>query len=167
MHIQLLHTSASLTINENWDPDVRDDMEMMLNRWESQNGKCGKSLCCWEERKLGPTERPVNHRPVFSPFFPFQISFVQQRQRQAPLFGILALIFLCKRGRGKVMQCMELVFSPVCVPAAALYFTDGRLPSLPGCCCCANNCANFILRNICTKTPSQARARADSLQALL
>ena len=23
------------------------------------------------------------------------------------------------------MQCMELVFSPVCVPAAALYFTDG------------------------------------------
>ena len=48
MHIQLLHTSASLTINENWDPDVRDDMEMMLNRWESENGKCGKSLC-WEE----------------------------------------------------------------------------------------------------------------------
>ena len=33
MHIQLLHTSASLTINENWDPDVRDDMEMMLNRY--------------------------------------------------------------------------------------------------------------------------------------
>ena len=34
MHIQLLHTSASLTINENWDPDVRDDMEMMLNRYQ-------------------------------------------------------------------------------------------------------------------------------------
>lgn len=32
MHIQLLHTSASLSINENWDPDVREDMEMMLNR---------------------------------------------------------------------------------------------------------------------------------------
>ena len=32
MHIQLLHTSASITLNENWDPDVRDDMEMMLNR---------------------------------------------------------------------------------------------------------------------------------------
>ena len=32
MHIQLLHTSASLAINENWDPDVRDDMEIMLNR---------------------------------------------------------------------------------------------------------------------------------------
>lgn len=37
MHIQLLHTSASLTINENWDPDVRDDMEMMLNRYESED----------------------------------------------------------------------------------------------------------------------------------
>ena len=36
MHIQLLHTSASLTINENWDPDVRDDMEMMLNRWKTK-----------------------------------------------------------------------------------------------------------------------------------
>ncbi|CAB4057521.1 UPF0047 protein YjbQ,UPF0047 protein C4A8.02c [Lepeophtheirus salmonis] len=32
MHVQLLHTSASLAMNENWDPDVRDDMEMMLNR---------------------------------------------------------------------------------------------------------------------------------------
>ena len=37
MHIQLLHTSASLTINENWDPDVRDDMEMMLNRHDFCN----------------------------------------------------------------------------------------------------------------------------------
>ncbi|CAG0920724.1 unnamed protein product [Notodromas monacha] len=31
-HIQILHTSASLALNENWDPDVRDDMEMMLNK---------------------------------------------------------------------------------------------------------------------------------------
>jgi len=31
-HIQILHTSASLALNESWDPDVRDDMEMMLNR---------------------------------------------------------------------------------------------------------------------------------------
>jgi len=32
LHIQLLHTSASLALNENWDPCVRDDMEMMLNK---------------------------------------------------------------------------------------------------------------------------------------
>uniref|UniRef100_A0A1B6CAG7 Secondary thiamine-phosphate synthase enzyme n=1 Tax=Clastoptera arizonana TaxID=38151 RepID=A0A1B6CAG7_9HEMI len=31
-HIQILHTSASLALNESWDPDVRDDMEMMLNK---------------------------------------------------------------------------------------------------------------------------------------
>ncbi|XP_022183489.1 uncharacterized protein LOC111043019 [Myzus persicae] len=31
-HIQILHTSASLAINESWDPNVRDDMEMMLNK---------------------------------------------------------------------------------------------------------------------------------------
>lgn len=31
-HIQIMHTSASLALNENWDPDVREDMEMFLNR---------------------------------------------------------------------------------------------------------------------------------------
>ncbi|XP_021955722.1 UPF0047 protein YjbQ [Folsomia candida] len=31
-HIQILHTSASLALNESWDPDVRDDMESMLNK---------------------------------------------------------------------------------------------------------------------------------------
>ena len=29
--------APALTINENWDPDVRDDMEMMLNRHEQYN----------------------------------------------------------------------------------------------------------------------------------
>ncbi|RWS24958.1 putative 39S ribosomal protein L45-like protein [Leptotrombidium deliense] len=31
-HIQIMHTSASLALNENWDPDVREDMEMFLSR---------------------------------------------------------------------------------------------------------------------------------------
>lgn len=30
--VAVLHTSASLALNESWDPDVRDDMEMMLNK---------------------------------------------------------------------------------------------------------------------------------------
>lgn len=30
--VLVLHTSASLALNESWDPDVRDDMEMMLNK---------------------------------------------------------------------------------------------------------------------------------------
>lgn len=30
-HLQLLHTSASLALNENADPDVRHDMELIFN----------------------------------------------------------------------------------------------------------------------------------------
>lgn len=30
LHLQLMHTSASLTLNENADPDVRHDMEAFL-----------------------------------------------------------------------------------------------------------------------------------------
>ncbi|WP_168016162.1 YjbQ family protein [Halomonas salinarum] len=30
LHLQLLHTSASLTLNENADPDVRHDMDAYL-----------------------------------------------------------------------------------------------------------------------------------------
>ena len=32
LHVQILHTSASLTINENASPDVRVDLEHALNR---------------------------------------------------------------------------------------------------------------------------------------
>ncbi|WP_254275265.1 secondary thiamine-phosphate synthase enzyme YjbQ [Halomonas sp. 3H] len=32
LHLQLLHTSASLTLNENADPDVRHDMDAFLRR---------------------------------------------------------------------------------------------------------------------------------------
>jgi secondary thiamine-phosphate synthase enzyme len=32
LHLFILHTSASLTINENADPDVRVDMETVFNR---------------------------------------------------------------------------------------------------------------------------------------
>lgn len=32
LHVFIQHTSASLTINENADPDVRKDMEMAINK---------------------------------------------------------------------------------------------------------------------------------------
>jgi secondary thiamine-phosphate synthase enzyme len=32
LFVSVMHTSASLTINENWDSDVRMDMETALNR---------------------------------------------------------------------------------------------------------------------------------------
>ncbi|KAI0978406.1 hypothetical protein GJ496_010858 [Pomphorhynchus laevis] len=36
-HIHLLHTSASLCLNENWDPTVRQDMEMFISRLVPEN----------------------------------------------------------------------------------------------------------------------------------
>jgi secondary thiamine-phosphate synthase enzyme len=37
LHVFILHTSASLTINENADPDVRVDMETALNHLAPEN----------------------------------------------------------------------------------------------------------------------------------
>lgn len=37
LHLLLKHTSASLTVNENADPDVRIDMENWLNRIAPEN----------------------------------------------------------------------------------------------------------------------------------
>jgi len=38
MHLFILHTSASLTINENADGDVRTDMELYFNRIAPEEG---------------------------------------------------------------------------------------------------------------------------------
>ncbi|KAJ1657102.1 hypothetical protein IWQ61_003445 [Dispira simplex] len=37
VNVFLMHTSASLTLNENCDPDVRTDMESALNRLAPEN----------------------------------------------------------------------------------------------------------------------------------
>ncbi len=37
MHILIKHTSASITLNENCDPDVRSDMEKYFNRAVKEN----------------------------------------------------------------------------------------------------------------------------------
>ncbi len=37
LHVQLLHTSASLTLNENADPSVRRDMERHFNQMVPEN----------------------------------------------------------------------------------------------------------------------------------
>lgn len=36
-HLHILHTSAGLTLNENADPDVRQDMETIFNRLVPEN----------------------------------------------------------------------------------------------------------------------------------
>ena len=37
IHILIKHTSASLTLNENYDPDVRGDMERYFNKTVKEN----------------------------------------------------------------------------------------------------------------------------------
>ncbi len=38
LHLFILHTSASLTVNENADPDVRTDMETVFNHLAPERG---------------------------------------------------------------------------------------------------------------------------------
>jgi len=52
-HLFLQHTSASLTINENADSDVRADMEMWLNSAVSEKTK-------WRHDAEGPDDQPAH-----------------------------------------------------------------------------------------------------------
>lgn len=38
LHLFIMHTSASLTVNENADSDVRDDLELYFNRLAPEQG---------------------------------------------------------------------------------------------------------------------------------
>uniref|UniRef100_A0A2C9LID6 Secondary thiamine-phosphate synthase enzyme n=1 Tax=Biomphalaria glabrata TaxID=6526 RepID=A0A2C9LID6_BIOGL len=52
-HIHIKHTSASLILNENYDPTVLTDMEMVLNRIAPQDWKYQHSL-------EGPDDMPAH-----------------------------------------------------------------------------------------------------------
>ncbi|XP_041017674.1 UPF0047 protein YjbQ-like [Juglans microcarpa x Juglans regia] len=54
-HLFLQHTSASLTINENYDSDVRDDTETFLNRIVPE----GRSAP-WRHTIEGPDDMPAH-----------------------------------------------------------------------------------------------------------
>lgn len=54
-HFFLQHTSASLTINENYDSDVRDDTETFLNRVVPE----GRSAP-WKHTLEGPDDMPAH-----------------------------------------------------------------------------------------------------------
>ncbi|KDO85315.1 hypothetical protein CISIN_1g025199mg [Citrus sinensis] len=54
-HLFLLHTSASLTINENYDSDVRDDTETFLNKIVPE----GRSAS-WKHTLEGPDDMPAH-----------------------------------------------------------------------------------------------------------
>ncbi|XP_031830833.1 UPF0047 protein YjbQ isoform X2 [Nomia melanderi] len=57
-HIQILHTSASLALNENCDPDVRDDVEMMLNKIVPEG-------LAYRHSQEGPDDMPAHVKACF------------------------------------------------------------------------------------------------------
>lgn len=53
LHVFICHTSASLTINENADPDVTTDMSMAMNRLVPENWP-------WDHTCEGPDDMPAH-----------------------------------------------------------------------------------------------------------
>ena len=58
LHILLKHTSASITLNENYDPDVRTDLEKYFNR----NVKENESY--YEHNSEGADDMPAHIKSV-------------------------------------------------------------------------------------------------------
>jgi secondary thiamine-phosphate synthase enzyme len=54
MHIFIKHTSVSLTLNENFDPDVRSDMEKYFNRTVKENEPF------YDHNSEGPDDMPAH-----------------------------------------------------------------------------------------------------------
>ena len=65
LHLWLLHTSASLTINENADPAVRRDFERFFNRLVPQVGSAFASVSdqdVYEHNDEGPDDLPAHFK---------------------------------------------------------------------------------------------------------
>ena len=60
LHLFIQHTSASLTINENADPDVRGDMERHFNHDVPENAPY------YEHTLEGPDDMPAHIRASFT-----------------------------------------------------------------------------------------------------
>ena len=54
MHILIKHTSASITLNENYDPDVRSDMEKYFNKTVKENEPW------YDHNSEGPDDMPAH-----------------------------------------------------------------------------------------------------------
>jgi secondary thiamine-phosphate synthase enzyme len=84
LHVFIQHTSASLTINENADPDVRVDMETALNRLVPEDQPFVHTV-------EGPDDMPAH---VKSSMFGASVSVPIENGRLA--FGAWQGIYLCE-----------------------------------------------------------------------
>ncbi len=57
LHLFVQHTSCALSMNENWDSDVRADMSNALDRIAPDAGPAGEEL--YQHSAEGPDDMPV------------------------------------------------------------------------------------------------------------
>ena len=58
LHLFMQHTSCGLSLNENWDSDVREDMSDALDRIAPEAGPKGEAL--YRHDAEGPDDMPVS-----------------------------------------------------------------------------------------------------------
>ncbi|WP_110687156.1 secondary thiamine-phosphate synthase enzyme YjbQ [Salinicola aestuarinus] len=72
LHLQLMHTSASLTLNENADPDVRHDMTLFAEKLAPAN------LAGMRHTLEGPDDMPAH---VLASLFGTELTLAVERGR--------------------------------------------------------------------------------------
>lgn len=90
LHVQILHTSASLTLNENASPDVRTDFESWFSRAVPEDAPY------WRHTLEGPDDMPAHVKAsLLGPSLTFAI------RDGRPALGTWQGIYLCEhRDRG-------------------------------------------------------------------
>lgn len=85
LHLHICHTSASLALNENADPDVRGDLE----RWFSEYVPEDTSL--WRHTAEGPDDMPAHVKAVL-----IGPSLTLPIKDGAPALGTWQGVYLCE-----------------------------------------------------------------------
>lgn len=101
LHLFMKHTSAGLTINENADPSVRDDLETAFNRMVPE----GRSK--YTHNSEGPDDMPAH---VKSSMVGHSLTIPVKNGR--PALGTWQGIYLCEfRNRGGSRKLLATVYS--------------------------------------------------------
>lgn len=120
-----MHTSASLTLNENWDPDVREDMEMFLTSFVPENlpfrHTCEGPDDMPAHVKVGERENFASVSVVLHLLYPHQACFIGSSLSLPITEGRLGLgtwqgIWLCEHrntaGSRKIMVTINGALKP-------------------------------------------------------
>ncbi len=99
LHLFILHTSASLTINENADPDVREDMETVFNHVVPEDLPLVHTI-------EGPDDMPAHVKASM-----LGAGLMIPVGKGQPVLGIWQGVYLCEhRNHGGARQIVATVF---------------------------------------------------------